>query len=43
MPGLGGFETAVAFEGKRRRLINDEICRKTKRTATVVRRGLGEE
>ncbi len=43
MPGLDGFETAVAFEGKRRRLINDEICRKTKRTATVIRRGLGEE
>jgi hypothetical protein len=43
MPGLGWFETALAFESKRCRLINDEICRKTKRTATAIRRGLDEE
>jgi len=33
----------LSFTSKRRRLINDEICRKTKRTATAIRRGLGEE
>ncbi len=43
MRGPDRFETALVFWSKSHMVINDEISRKTKRTATVIRRGLGEK